>query len=91
MLDAVISHARLSARRQPVKIHLEVETGMHRTGFQPDDAIKALEHLRGEPSVSLAGLMTHFACADEPDEDEFTLEQMTRFMKVAHAAEELGF
>ena len=35
--------------------------------------------------------MTHFACADEPDEDEFTLEQMTRFMKVAHAAEELGF
>ena len=91
MLDAVIFHARLSTRRQPVKVHLEVETGMHRTGFQPDDAIKALERLRAEPSVSLAGLMTHFACADQPEEDDFTLEQLARFMKVAHAAEELGF
>ena len=92
MLDSVIFHARGTARRrQPLKIHLEVETGMHRTGFQPDDAIKALERLRGEPSVSLAGLMTHFACADEPDEDEFTLAQIARFTEVARAAEDLGF
>ena len=91
MLDSVIFHARGSARRQPLKIHLEIETGMHRTGLQPDDAIKALERLRGEPSVSLAGLMTHFACADQPDEDEFTLAQIARFTEVARAAEELGF
>jgi Alr-MurF fusion protein len=91
MLDSVIFHAGLNTRRQPVKIHLEVETGMHRTGFQPADAIKALERLRGEPSVSLAGLMTHFACADQPGEDDFTLEQIARFMEVASAAEELGF
>jgi alanine racemase len=91
MLDSVIFHACLNTRRQPVKIHLEVETGMHRTGFQPADAIKALERLRGEPSVSLAGLMTHFACADQPGEDDFTLEQIARFMEVARAAEELGF
>lgn len=91
LLDSVIFHARMSARRQPLKIHLEVETGMHRTGFQPEDAIKALERLRGEPSVSLAGLMTHFACADDPDEDEFTLAQIARFKEVTRAAEELGF
>ncbi len=91
MLDSVIFHAQTSTRRRPLRIHLEVETGMHRTGFQPDDAIKALERLRGEPSVSLAGLMTHFACADQPDEDEFTLAQIARFTEVARAAEELGF
>jgi len=91
MLDSVIHHARLSGRRQPVKIHLEVETGMHRTGFQREDALKALERLRDEPSVSLAGLMTHFACADDPDEDEFTLAQIARFTEVVRAAEELGF
>ena len=91
MLDSVIFHARLNTRRQPVKVHLEVETGMHRTGFQPADAIKALERIRDEPSVSLAGLMTHFACADQPGEDDFTLEQIARFMEVARTAEELGF
>ena len=91
MLDSVIFHARLNTRRQPVKVHLEVETGMHRTGFQPADAIKALERIRDEPSVSLAGLMTHFACADQPGEDDFTLKQIARFMEVARAAEELGF
>jgi len=91
MLDSVILHARVSARRQPLKIHLEIETGMHRTGFEPADAIKALERLRGEPSVSLAGLMTHFACADLPGEDEFTRKQISRFMEVTRAAEALGF
>ena len=35
--------------------------------------------------------MTHFACADQPGEDDFTLEQIARFMEVARAAEELGF
>jgi Alr-MurF fusion protein len=91
MLDSVILHARMSTRRQPLKIHLEIETGMHRTGFEPADAIKALERLRGEPSVSLAGLMTHFACADLPGEDDFTRKQISRFMEVTRAAEELGF
>jgi alanine racemase len=91
MLDAAISHARLNPRRQPVNIHLEVDTGMHRTGFTPGDAVAALRRLRGEPSVRLAGLMTHFACADMPAEDDFTREQLARFQKVTSAAEELGF
>ncbi len=46
MLESVIAHARLNARRQPVAIHLEVETGMHRTGFTPPTAVEALERLR---------------------------------------------
>lgn len=91
MLESVIAHARKNRRRQPVDVHLEVETGMHRTGFPPAAAIEALRRLRDEPAIRLTGIMTHFASADLPDEDDFTRRQMALFGGVVDAAEELGF
>ena len=91
MLESVIARARANGRRQPVGVHLEVETGMHRTGLAPAAAIEALRRLRDEPAVRLAGIMTHFACADMPEEDDFTRGQLARLGPVAAAAEELGF
>jgi alanine racemase len=91
MLESVIAHARLNARRQPVEIHLEVETGMHRTGFTPAAAVEGLQRLRDEPAVRLTGIMTHFASADIPEEDDFTRRQLAVFSGVVAAAEEFGF
>ena len=91
MLESVIARASLNTRRHPVEIHLEVDTGMHRTGFSPAAAIDALRRLREEPKVRLAGLMTHFASADIPEEDDFTREQLAIFLSVIDAAKELGF
>jgi alanine racemase len=91
MLDSAIADARESGRRQPLDIHLEIDTGMHRTGFLPADAVDVLHRLREQPMIRLAGLMTHFACADMPEEDAATRSQMETFMRVATIAEELGF
>jgi len=59
--------------------HLKVDTGMGRLGVSHAelegflDSAAALRHLR------LDGVMTHFACADKPDKDEFTRLQIQRF------------
>jgi alanine racemase len=57
---------------------LKIDTGMHRLGFPPEDAAAVhveLERVRGEtPTV----LMSHFACADEPD-NSMTQRQIDRF------------
>jgi alanine racemase/UDP-N-acetylmuramoyl-tripeptide--D-alanyl-D-alanine ligase len=80
-----------NAARLPVGIHLEIDTGMHRTGFFPEDALQVLRRLRDEPAIRLAGLMTHFSCADIPGEDEFTRMQIARFTDMVKAANDLGF
>jgi alanine racemase len=91
MLDSVISQVRQDPGRSPLVLHLEVDSGMHRTGFSPAAAIQALRRIKDEESVRLAGIMTHFACAEDPAEDDFTRTQLSLFEKVATAAGEMGF
>lgn len=49
-------------------VHIKIDTGMGRIGFQPNEQsledIKKIFELDG---ISVAGIFTHFACADHPD------------------------
>jgi alanine racemase len=58
-----------AARRRStrVSVHVEIDTGMHRMGVPLSDAESFLAGVAGDPALTLAGVMTHFACADEPD------------------------
>jgi alanine racemase len=61
--------AAAAARRgRPVGIHVKVDTGMSRLGVSVDELDAALARLRELPILRLAGLCTHFASADGPDE-----------------------
>jgi alanine racemase len=52
----------------PLALWLKVDTGMGRLGLQPGQTAAAVARLRRlEPSVRLAGLMTHLANADDPE------------------------
>lgn len=73
-IDAV---ARLASGRTPV--HLKVDTGMHRLGCAPSDALPLARQLAGA-GVHLQGVMTHLACADDPAQDALTAQQLARFM-----------
>lgn len=58
---------------------LKVDTGMNRLGFRPEafaDAWARLQALRPTPQV--VRVMTHLACADEPD-SAHTADQLQRF------------
>ncbi len=59
----VLLKARLDYR---LDILLKLDTGMHRLGLPPQRLAALLERLRGAPQVGGITLMTHFACADEP-------------------------
>ncbi|MCS7081478.1 MAG: alanine racemase [Bacteroidetes bacterium] len=59
-------------------VHVEVDTGMARLGLSPECVPSYWERLKAHPSVRLAGLYTHFASADEP-ENRQTREQIRRF------------
>ncbi len=65
---------------QPV--HLKVDTGLHRFGLPPREAIALAHYLRQVPTLRLEGLFTHFASAEDGDKT-YTLEQYRLFLSVA--------
>lgn len=50
---------------KPVHVHLKMNSGMNRLGFQPEFFSKAYERLRVNKNVTDITLMTHFATADD--------------------------
>lgn len=56
------------ARDQQLPVHIKIDTGMRRLGLYPRQLPDFLDATETAPEVALAGVMTHFATADE-DED----------------------
>jgi Alr-MurF fusion protein len=75
-------------------IHIKLDTGMHRAGFEADDLPKVIELLRNQNGVRVASTFSHLAAADEPspEMDAFTLQQIELFRKNAETLERgLGY
>jgi len=47
-------------------VHVKVDTGMHRLGVDSKVAADFVRELRWVEGIEVAGLFTHFACADDP-------------------------
>lgn len=69
----------LGAAEHPV--HLKVDTGMRRVGAATHDAVALADAIAASPAARLAGVFTHLAVADEP-ENPFTAQQLDRFDEV---------
>ena len=88
-LSTVVHHpeqlAMLEAARGRGKldVFLKLNTGMNRLGFTLEEFSGALERLKANPAVRQIILMTHFACADEPDRNDSIAAQLLRFNQAA--------
>ena len=75
---AGLAAAAAAAGGAPVTVHLKVDTGMHRVGAAPDQAVALCQAVCARPELRLGGVWTHCAVADEPDHP-FTTVQLERF------------
>ena len=62
------------------KIHLKIDTGMHRQGISPDDAEAFSRKLAAMEGLAVEGAYSHFAEADNLDRS-FTLRQLAEFQR----------
>ncbi len=67
------------AVKRPATVHLAIDTGMHRLGCRTDDAPE-LARMVADAGLQLAGVSTHLAIADDPAGEEFTKDQLRRFL-----------
>lgn len=67
-----------------VNIHLFIDTGMHRDGVYPEEAVAMAQLIITSPGLHLKGLCTHFATADSED-TSFMEEQLHIFEQCLNA------
>ncbi|TPE43149.1 alanine racemase [Pontibacter mangrovi] len=77
---------------KPARIHLEMETGMNRTGFtlaQLEKLLPLLHQARGK--VELAGACTHYAGAESLQNHERVLDQLSKYKQQLQYLESAGY
>lgn len=62
-----------------IKVHIKVDTGMNRIGITPDrEGLRFVEKVLTYPGLSIEGIFTHFARADETDKGS-AYKQLEKF------------
>ncbi len=68
-----------------IKVHLEIETGMNRTGIQLEHLNDFIEEIKKNKNVIVEGIYTHFSSAD--NDLEYTKKQFQLFQKAKEEVE----
>lgn len=63
-------------------VHIKLDTGMHRLGFQEEEISELLPWLKCA-EFQLSSIFTHLAASDEPEHDAFTQSQVGSFERMA--------
>lgn len=59
-----------------IPVHIKIETGMHRLGFEASDIGKLADELLAMPELRVATVFSHLAASDNPAEEKFTRSQI---------------
>ncbi len=60
-------------------VHIQLDTGMHRSGLMPGQNQDLLAFFRGQTALEPRSVFSHLAAADDPAEDDFTRAQIRLF------------
>jgi len=91
MLEKAIKSYKSDNDRQ-IPVHLKVDTGMHRLGFEPADIESLCERINATPGLIIQSVFSHLVGSDDPSLDEFTRHQIEIFTQMAEKLEKnLGY
>ena len=87
ILDAFIKEAKLQGITN-YPIHIKIDTGMHRLGFTEEDIPELMDRVKGQTGVRIQSVFSHLAASESWNFDDFTLQQIRTFKKIAGEIEE---
>lgn len=64
-------------------IHIKIDTGMHRLGFQEPDLQILIDTLKNTPSIKVKSILSHLATSDDLENQDFAKEQIALFEKLS--------
>lgn len=77
---------------QILRVHLELDTGMHRLGFLENELDDLLTLLAQKPNMRIASIFSHLSASDEVKHDDFTRYQFEQMKAMsARIMESIGY
>ena len=61
-------------------VHIKLDTGMHRLGFEPTDTEQLISLLKIANPLKVISVFSHLVASDDIDEDDFTKQQAELFL-----------
>ncbi|MEY3600454.1 MAG: alanine racemase [Bacteroidota bacterium] len=81
----------LSARKEQLPIHIKLNTGLNRLGFDRKDLAQLGDLLNQTPHLTRTGILSHLAASEDPEQDEYTWGQWAEFTAMSEElAEKTG-
>jgi len=68
-----------TAIQEAVRIHIKLDSGMHRLGFQEKELELLIDRLKMNPALHVQSVFSHLAASEDPAEDAFTRQQISLF------------
>lgn len=77
-LDSFIRELILHGKNN-YPVHLKIDTGMRRLGFEPKDMPQLVEIIKSQPEIYVKSVYSHLADADNRRDKRFTEHQIAQF------------
>jgi len=91
MFDEFIKYAQ-HRHLSNYSVHLKIDTGMHRLGFEPAEIETLCDLLEQNKYINVLSVFSHLVASEAPQHDEFTQKQIKRFEKAYKLIEKtLGY
>ena len=74
---------RTSAEPDSFSVHLKLDTGMHRLGFEENDISELIVRLKNNRNIRIRSVFSHLVASEEPEHDSFTKTQVEKFRRMS--------
>lgn len=81
--EAIKRNIKVTTIDQAIFIHIKLETGMHRLGFEDDALDELIQFLKENKNIRVRSVFSHLSSVDEAQHDDFTRRQIERFEKMS--------
>ena len=91
MLEKALKSYRTTSDSQ-IPIHLKIDTGMRRLGFENSDLTDLCDRIKMSPQINVQSVFSHLVGSDNPELDSFTTQQIALFTEMSGKIEKaLGY
>jgi len=87
-----LSEFVLSQGKASYPVHIKLDTGMHRLGFNPEEVDELIQVLKRSPLIEVRGIFSHLASSEMEADDAFTQNQIRLFESLSEKIQKsLGY